>query len=175
MYGSGANVELFTIGKLDKVWVLGDLDEADFRRVHRGAPASVRVVAHPDKVFHGVVDWVSGALDPNTRTAKVHCTFDNREKLLRPMTYATVHISVEQTRALAIPRNALLRLGNDKIVFVQTGEDGRHVRFKPVAVDVEESGESPWLVVRKGLQLGSKIVVRGGMLLAELRRGREHV
>ncbi len=167
MYSGGANVELFTIGELDKVWVLGDLYEMDFRRVHRGAPASVTVVAYPEKAFHGVVDWVSGSLDPNTRTAKVRCTFDNPEKLLRPMMYATVQISVEQTKALAIPRNALLRLGEDKVVFVQTGADASHVRFKAAKVDVDEGEGSPWLTVKSGLLPGAKIVVKGAILLAE--------
>ena len=112
-YSGGATVELFTIGELDKVWVLGDVYEMDLARVHEGAPATVNVVAYPDKVFRGTVDWVSGSLDPNTRTAKVRCTFDNPDKLLRPMMYATVQVSVDQETTLAIPRNALLRLGDD--------------------------------------------------------------
>lgn len=167
MYSGGANVELFTIGEVDKLWVMGDLYEMDMRRVHKGSPASVTVVAYPDKVFNGVVDWVSGSLDPNSRTAKVRCTFDNPDKLLRPMMYATVRISVEQQKALAIPRDALLRLGDDKVVFVQTGEGDGHLNFKSATVDVDEGESSPWLVVNKGLQAGAKIVVRGGILLAQ--------
>jgi cobalt-zinc-cadmium efflux system membrane fusion protein len=168
-YSGGATVELFTIGELDRVWVLGDLYEMDLARVHVGSPAMVSVVSYPGKVFQGTVDWVSGSLDPNTRTAKVRCTFDNPDKLLRPMMYATVQISVDRETALAIPRNALLRLGEDKIVFVQLGDAGQGgvVRFQRVAVDVDEGESSPWLVVRKGLQAGQKLVVSGAILLSQ--------
>jgi membrane fusion protein, heavy metal efflux system len=166
-YSGGATVELYTIGELDKVWVLGDLYEMDIARVHVGAPAQVTVVAYPGKVFAGKVDWVSGSLDPNTRTAKVRCTFDNPDKLLRPLMYATVQISVDQDMALAIPRNALLRLGPDTSVFLQTGEAGGYVHFKRVIVDVDEGESSPWLVVRKGLEAGQKLVVNGGILMSQ--------
>jgi cobalt-zinc-cadmium efflux system membrane fusion protein len=166
-YSGGATVELFTVGELDNVWVLGDLYEMDLARVHVGAPATVKVVAYPGKVFTGMVDWVSGSLDPNTRTAKVRCTFDNPDKLLRPMMYATVQVSVEQETALAIPRNALLRLGDVTVVFVEIGEANGHVRFQRIPVDVDEGESSPWIVVRKGLDAGQKIVVNGAILLSQ--------
>jgi cobalt-zinc-cadmium efflux system membrane fusion protein len=165
-YSGGASVELFTIGEVDKVWVLGDLYEMDFARVHVGTPASVSVVAYPGKTFEGTVDWVSGSLDPNTRTAKVRCTFNNPDKLLRPQMYATVQISVDREKTLAIPRNALLRLGEEKVVFVELGEGEGRVRFQRISVDVDEGEASPWLVVRKGLQSGQKVVVNGAILLS---------
>jgi cobalt-zinc-cadmium efflux system membrane fusion protein len=166
-YSGGASVELFTIGELDKVWVLGDLYEMDFARVHVGAPVVVTVVAYPKKPFPGVVDWVSGQLDSNTRTAKVRCTFDNKDRLLRPNMYATLQIAVDQENALAIPRNSLLRLGTEKVVFVETGEDNGLVRFKKISIDVDEGESSPWLVVRKGLEVGQKLVVNGTILLSQ--------
>jgi cobalt-zinc-cadmium efflux system membrane fusion protein len=167
-YSGGATVELYTVGELDKVWVLGELYEMDMARVRPGSPAEVSVIAYPGKKFKGQVDWVSDTLDPSTRTAKVRCTFDNADGLLRPQMYATVQIAVEEETALAIPRNALLRLGDDKVVFVQTGDGDGHVAFKKVNVDVDEGESSPWLVVRKGLQEGQKLVVNGGILLSQM-------
>jgi membrane fusion protein, heavy metal efflux system len=166
-YGGGTATELFTIGEVDKVWVLGDLYEMDLARVHVGTPAVVTVVTYKDKVFKGRVDWVSGMLDPSTRTAKVRCTFDNPDKLLRPEMYATVQISVDQTRALAIPRGALLRLGEYKVVFVQVGEGDGRIRFERVPVDVDEGESSQWLEVKHGLVAGQKVVVSGAILLSQ--------
>ncbi len=40
--------ELFTIGELDKVWVIGDIYEVDLARVHVGAQAIVTTVAYKD-------------------------------------------------------------------------------------------------------------------------------
>jgi cobalt-zinc-cadmium efflux system membrane fusion protein len=167
-YSGGAAQELFTIGEIDRVWVLGNVFEMDLARVHVGTPAVVTVVAYPGKEFSGRVDWVSGSLDPATRTATVRCTFDNPDKLLRPMMYATARISVDQQKALAIPRNALLRLGTSKVVFIQVGESEGHVRFRRATVDVDEGESSPWLEVKSGLSPGQKVVVNGAILLSSM-------
>lgn len=167
-YSGGASQELFTIGELDKVWVLGNVYEMDLARVHVGAPATVTVVAYPGREFVGEVDWVSGALDPNTRTATVRCTFDNRDESLRPMMYATMQISVDQKKAVAIPRNALLRLGDQKVVFVELGNSGQRVRFVRAPVDVDEGESSPWLEVKHGLNAGQKVVIGGAILLSSM-------
>jgi cobalt-zinc-cadmium efflux system membrane fusion protein len=167
-YTGGTSVELFTIGELDRVWVLGNVYEMDLARVRVGAPAAVTVVAYPGNAFKGQVDWVSGSLDANTRTATVRCTFENPEKLLRPMMYATMQISVDQKKALAIPRNALLRLGDYKVVFTEVGESDGRVRFARVPIDVDEGESSPWLEVKHGLEAGQKIVVNGAILLSSM-------
>ena len=160
--GSSGAQELFTIGELDRVWVLGDIYEIDLGRVHVGTSAQISVVAYPGKVFKGTVDWISGSLDPVTRTAKVRCTFDNPDKLLRPMMYSTAQISVDQRKALALPASALQRLGEYKVVFIQKGESDGKVRFERVPVDVDERDTTSWLEVKHGLERGQKIVAKGG-------------
>jgi len=166
-YGGGQAVELFTIGELDRVWVLAEVFEMDIARVKMGSKAVVRVVAYPNKVFEGKVDYVSGSLDPQTRTAKIRCTFDNPDRLLKPEMYATVNVSVEERRALAIPHSAVLRLGEQTVVFVDRGNapDGRH-RFERLPVQVDEGEASTWIPVTHGLDKGTKIVTKGAILLS---------
>jgi cobalt-zinc-cadmium efflux system membrane fusion protein len=168
-YSGGATQELFTVGQLDEVWVLGDVFELDMSRVSVGAPATVKVVAYPDKVFQGKVDWVSGILDPTSRTAKVRFTFDNPGGLLKPEMYATVAISVEIRKALALPKGSVLRSRDQTVVFVDKGTtpDGQ-LRFLRVPVDVDEGEGSQWLPVSKGLEPGTKVVTHGGVLLLGL-------
>jgi membrane fusion protein, heavy metal efflux system len=159
--------ELFTIGELDKVWVLGDIYEVDLPRVHEGAKATVTTVAFPGDVFTGSVDWISGSLDPNTRTAKVRCTFDNPEKKLRPMMYSTVEISVDQRKAIAIPRSSIVRLGEYKVVFVETGEADGKLHFERLPVAVDESKQTPYVEVKHGVDAGQKVVVSGANTLLQ--------
>jgi cobalt-zinc-cadmium efflux system membrane fusion protein len=166
-YSQGNALELFTIGELDHVWVMADVFEMDLSRVKKGAHATVRVVTYPNRVFEGVVDYVSGQLDPNTRTAKVRCIVANPDRNLKPEMYATVSISVAERKALAIPRSAMLRLGDQTVVFVQTGQAPNGlIRFerRPVAVDEDEGGD--YLPVTHGLERDEKIVTSGAILLA---------
>jgi cobalt-zinc-cadmium efflux system membrane fusion protein len=166
-YSGGAAQELFTIGELDRVWILGDVYEIDLARVRVGEKANVSVVAYPGKVFQGTVDWLSGSLDPVTRTAKVRCTFDNADKLLRPMMYSTMQIAVDQRKAVAIPSAALMRMGEYKVVFLQIGEADGKVRFERVPVDIDERSSTGWLEVKHGLEAGQKLVVKGADVLSQ--------
>ncbi|MGD0678376.1 MAG: efflux RND transporter periplasmic adaptor subunit [Polyangiaceae bacterium] len=159
--------ELFTIGELDKVWALGDVYEIDLGRVHVGAPAKVTTVAYPGQVFTGVVDWVSGSLDANTRTAKVRCTFDNPDGKLRPMMYASVQISVDARKALAIPRSAVVRLGDYKVVFAEVGQADGRVHFERLPIAVDESTLTPYVAVKHGVEAGQRIVVSGASNLSQ--------
>lgn len=166
-YGGNNPVELFTVGELDRVWLLADVYEMDLARVKVGSKVSVKVVAYPERKFEGKLDWISGTLDKDTRTIKVRCTFDNADRALKPEMYATVSISVEERKALALPRNAVLRMGDQTVIFVQDGKapDGR-LKFerKPVAVDEGEGGQ--WLPVSHGVEKGALVVVGGGVLLS---------
>jgi membrane fusion protein, heavy metal efflux system len=166
-YSGGATQELFTIGELDRIWVFADIYEVDMARIHVGAPAAVTVLTYKDKVFQGKVDWISGSLDANTRTAKVRCTFDNPDHLLRPLMYSTVRIAVDQKKALAIPREAVVRLGEYRVVFVQLDDKDGHARFERLPVDLDEREGSPWIAVKHGLDAGQKVVVAGSTYLSQ--------
>jgi cobalt-zinc-cadmium efflux system membrane fusion protein len=165
-YGGGNAAELFTIGELDKVWVLADLFEMDLQRVKVGAKVSVSVVAYPGRTFEGTVDWVSGSLDPTSRTVKVRCVLANPDRALRPEMYATVRIAVGTQRSLAVSRTSVLRLGDELVVWVEKGEtpDGL-VRFERVPVAVEDTAGSQWYPLVKGPERGTRIVTSGGIIL----------
>ncbi len=166
-YGGGSAVELFMIGEIDKVWLFADVYEMDVARVKVGSPVKVKVVAYPDRVFDSKIDWISGTLDPQTRTVRVRCSFDNPDKLLKPEMYATVTISVDQKKALALPHDAIVRMGDQNVVFVEMGKapDGR-MRFerRPVSVDLGEGNK--WVPVDHGVEKGQRVVVSGGILLS---------
>jgi cobalt-zinc-cadmium efflux system membrane fusion protein len=163
---SGGTQELFTVGELDEIWVLADLYEIDLARVQNGARCAVRTVAYRDKAFEGKVDWISPMLDPGTRTAKVRCTFANAERLLKPDMFATVTISVASRKALALPKTAILHLGDQTVVFLDhgAGPDGKH-HFERLPVAVDEALGGRWLPVLHGLDSGDNIVTQGAEAL----------
>jgi cobalt-zinc-cadmium efflux system membrane fusion protein len=165
-YGGGAAVELFTIGESDPMWALADVFEMDIARIKSGQKVTVKVVAYPDKVFEGKVDWVSGALDPTTRTAKVRCTLPNPGRELRAEMFATITIDVDAQQKLAVPTASVVRLGEETVVFVRSGEGPDHqLRFERRVVKVEDIGGG-WLPVTDGLKAGEQVVNSSAILLS---------
>ena len=166
-YSGGSVIELFTVGELDSVWMMADLFEMDVGRVRQGTACMVKVVAYPGRVFVGVADWISDTLDPATRTAKVRCKLDNRDRALKPEMYATAALAVDQQKALAVARSAIMRLGDQTMVFIDRGRisDGR-LRFerRPVWVNEELGGE--YLPVVRGIAQGERVVTGGAVLLS---------
>ncbi len=168
-YSGGASLELFTIGELDRVWVIADVYEMDLPRVKKGAEVDIQVLAYPKTTFKGTVEWISGALDPVSRTAKVRCSIANPEGKLRPEMFGTATISVSADTKLAIKSNALLLLGEQPVVFVQTGTtpDGR-LRFERRPVAVDEMAGTDYVPLKSGVVRGEKVVTVGGVILLGL-------
>ena len=166
-YSGGGAVELYTIGASDRLWALADVYEADLPRVKVGAPAAVRVVSWPDRTFDGRVDWISGTVDPVSRTTKVRCVLENPDGALKPEMYATVTLKARGREALAVPRAALYRMADATVVFVRLGEAADdNVRFslRPVQTD-DEGGAGP-VAILHGLTAGEEVVTGGTVLVA---------
>jgi membrane fusion protein, heavy metal efflux system len=147
--------------------VISDVFEIDVPRVALGADVQVKVFAYPDRVFAGKVDWISGALDPVARTAKVRSTLPNPDRALKPEMFATVEIAARSRTTLALPRSAVLRLGDQTVVFVEKGRapDGR-VRFERRPVTVDETPGGDYLPVVRGVDEKERVVTSGAILLA---------
>jgi multidrug efflux pump subunit AcrA (membrane-fusion protein) len=167
--GAGAPVELFTVGSLDPLWVLGDVYEMDLPQVKTGQEVTVRVPALPDRVFRGRVEWVSDVLDPVTRTAKVRCAIANPGELLRPEMAPVLSVTLPGHHHLAVPRQAVLRLGDDIVVFVAAGRapDGLQV-FKRRRVVVGDDRASGLVPILEGLVPGEAIAVKNAIFLVGL-------
>ncbi len=166
-YGGGQAAELFTIGETDPVYVLADVHEVDLSNVIKGAHVSIRAVAYPDLEFTGNIDWVSLALDKDTRTIKIRCVIPNPDHVLKPEMYATIAIQTRGDVELGVPRAAVVHVGTQRFVYQPAGtaDDGR-LRFKRRPVDVDEDVSGPIYPVKHGLETGDDVVVDGAILLS---------
>ena len=175
-YSGSTPVELFTVGELDRVWVVADVYEMDLARVQKGQRVTVQVVTFPERRYEGEVEWVSGALDATSRTAKVRCSIANPAGELRPEMYATVNVHSSGHAALSVPRSAILRSGDQMIVFVQKrdahgaplhGSAGELIfARREVAVDAGEDGD--YVAIEGGIERGERVVVSGAIELLNM-------
>jgi cobalt-zinc-cadmium efflux system membrane fusion protein len=167
LYGGGTPVELFTIGELDHVWVLADIYEADIARVHPGAAATVLSVSFPDRVYDTKVEWISSTLDPISRTAKIRCELANPDHSLRPDMFATVRVHVEALPGYGVNPDAVVRLGQQTMVFLDEGESPTHLRrFRAYPVLADEGDGDKLVRILSGPPKGSKVVVKNAKRLS---------
>jgi len=166
-YSGASNApELFTIGDTSRLWVLADAYEMDLPRIHRGDPVEIQIAAAPGQTFRGTIDWIGDVLDPQLRTAKVRCEVENPDRVLKPEMYEAVKVQVPARDVVAVPRSALLRVGDDRVVIVAKGEthDGRAV-FERRVVRADEGRADGLIAVQSGLAAGERVVVEGAVLV----------
>jgi cobalt-zinc-cadmium efflux system membrane fusion protein len=151
-----------TIANISDVWVIADLYPRDVQTIRRGQPVEVRVNGYPDTVFHGIVDNISDAVDPQTLTLKVRVVLPNSHHQLKPQMYATVAVTNLSRKAIVVPATAVIRDGVSSYVYVQTGEN----KYERRDVRVGEAHDTN-VEITGGLNDGDHVVSTG----AELLRG----
>ena len=166
--------ELFTITDLSTVWVLADVYEKDLSKVATGTDVEVRVDAYPDRVFTGRLSYISVAIDPKTRTAKVRCVVPNPDGALKMDMFARVSIpTAEQRRAVTVPVDAVQQVDAQSVVFEQESPT-RFIR-RDVQTGDTAGGQ---IEIVKGLAPGAKVVSAGSFYLKtallKSRIGDEH-
>jgi cobalt-zinc-cadmium efflux system membrane fusion protein len=154
------NAALMTVADLSDIWVTANVQEKDIHFVHRGDAAVATFAAYPAEAFRGKVLFVADILDPDTRTAKVRIGYLNQDGRLRPAMFATVTLKTWDTQELTVPTTALVMSGDKTTVFVQIAPNTYEQR--PIAMG-EQQGDRT--IIKNGLQLGEKVLIREGALL----------
>ena len=166
---SGPN-ELFTVGDISTVWVMGDFYEADMAKVKPGQDVVIKTVAYPNDSFAGTIAWVSSVLDPALRTAKFRCQIANPEHKLKPEMFVSLLIDVGSKAVLTVPKQAIVRLSGQAFVFVplDTKPVAGQVRFRPVPVQTGDEDSQHIEVSSGDLKQDQGVVVDGALLLSNL-------
>ena len=164
-----SSTELFTVADISHVWVQAEVYEKDLGRLRVGQSAIIQVDTYPGESFAGRVTYISDALDPQTRTAKVRCEVTNEGVRLKLDMFATVQLPTTFSRqAIAVPVGALQQLEATTVVFVQRGAvqfEAREIKpGKTVSGQVE---------VLTGLRQGEPVVVVGAFHLKSIIAGKD--
>ena len=160
--------ELFQIVDLSTVWVYADIYEYELPWVEQGDPVEITTKSLPGKVLKGTVAYIYPYAEPNTRTTKVRLVFDNPGLLLRPETFVTVTIHAQQTEALVVPAEAVVRSGADNQIFVMT----KAGTFEPrnVMLGIESDG---YVAVLEGVDAEERVIVSAQFLIDSESKLRE--
>jgi Cu(I)/Ag(I) efflux system membrane fusion protein len=152
---------LMAIGDLSEVWVEAEVFERQAGQVDTGTPVTMTLDYLPGKTWKGKVDYIYPTLDAKTRTVKVRLRFKNEDGEFKPNMFAQIAIhTTGDESALLIPKEALIRTGNQDRVVLALGEGS----FKSVAVRVGRY-DSESVEILEGLSDGEKVVSSAQFLL----------
>src|SRR5690606_30006314 len=121
-----------------------------------GLEARAYYHAWPDRIFAGKVLRLAPTVDQRTRTLRAEVEIDNSEEKLRPGMFVEAALIGERRETVpVVPRRAVTDRGGRRGVF---GLAGQRVEMREVSTGL---GDDEFVEVRRGLEAGERVVVRG--------------
>lgn len=148
----------FTLAERSPLWVRLAVFEGDVGHLRVGDPVEVVTQVDPAEVLGGTLAFISGAIDPVSRSAEVRVIVDNREGKLRAGQAVTARLrpGAAVKRGPGVPRSALVLVDGEPTVFVALDETTVAVRVVEPGVEGRDLVE-----VKRGLAVGERVVVDG--------------
>lgn len=155
--------DIATVAGLQTVWFKGNVYEQDIQKIKIGQPMLIKSDAYPGNEFQGVVDFVSPGMDPATHTLIIRATLRNTNGLLKPDVYVNGIVTTGSERRVVIPKEALIKEGNNAYVIQVL--PGNHYKLRNVSVSPVDDSDT--ISVLRGLKDGNEIVTTGSVLVYE--------
>jgi membrane fusion protein, heavy metal efflux system len=164
---SGASDPVYVIGDLSTVWLIAFVRETDAAIVSVGQQISFNVLALPAHPFAARVDYVSAAIDTNTRRLLVRATVDNKDGLLKPEMFANVTIfSSGDHPAVGVPKQALIYEGDQ--VHLWVAHDDKSIELRQVKTGLINGD---LVEINGNLKAGEQIVTKGSLFIDRAASG----
>jgi len=154
-------MEIMSIGQLEHIWVIGEIFERQASLVQVGDLVQMALDYLPGREWQGQIDYIYPSLNATTRTAQIRVHFNNPDGYLKPGMFAQMRIdAMPMHDVLLIPREALIRTGNQSRVVLAKGEG----RFKSIAVEVGHITDEQ-VEITAGLKEGERVVTSAQFLI----------
>ena len=116
-----AQMPVMAIVRLDPLKVIAEIPEKMAPWISDGRPVELLVDAYPDRTFSGKVTRISPAVNTATRAFPFEALVPNADAVLKPGTFARVHVeSGKVDEVLTLPYAALqYRYGVNRVFVVQ--------------------------------------------------------
>jgi cobalt-zinc-cadmium efflux system membrane fusion protein len=164
---SGASDPVFVIGDLSTVWLIAFVRETDAAMVSVGQEIAFNVLALPGHPLKAHIDYVSAAIDPNTRRLLARATVDNKAGLLKPEMFANVTIySAGDHPAVGVPKQALIYEGDQVRVWV--AHEDKSIELRQIKTGLINSD---LVEVQGNLKPGEQIVTKGSLFIDRAASG----
>ncbi|WP_244431904.1 efflux RND transporter periplasmic adaptor subunit [Rhodopseudomonas sp. B29] len=165
---AGASDPVFVIGDLSTVWLTAFVRETEASSVAVGQEMSFKVLALPDRTLKGRINYVSAAIDPNSRRLMVRATIDNADGALKPEMFANVTIfAAPDHPAVGVPRQALIYEGDQVRIWV-AHDDDHTIELRTIKPGMTSGN---LVEVTGNLRPGERVVTKGSLFIDRAATG----
>jgi HlyD family secretion protein len=149
-----AQAPVMNVVRIDPLKVTAEIPERMAPWIKTGAPVALNVDAYPDRAFTGKLTRISPAVNTQTRAFPFEALVPNTEALLKPGTFARVHIeTAQEDRVVTVPYASLqYRYGVNRVFVLE--KDTLAVRELKVGERLGDRVE-----VLSGVKAGDRIAV----------------
>jgi cobalt-zinc-cadmium efflux system membrane fusion protein len=116
------SVDMFYIVNTSTVYVDINVFEQDLGKINAGQRVAIESGTYPGEVFEGKISSINNVFDDASRTVKVRVLIDNNAGRLLPNMFITAKIYIKEGSVLAVPKSAVEEEGEQKFIYVKTGE-----------------------------------------------------
>lgn len=152
---------IFQIGNLSNVWAIANIYETEIQKIAVNDPATIKVMAYPDREYKGKIDKIYNAIDPITKVLKARINIDNPDNVLKPEMYVNITLRRKlEEKVIMIPSEAVVFDKNRNYVVVYHNPcniEVREVKIYNIA-DTET-------YVSHGIEEGENVVYKNQLLV----------
>jgi cobalt-zinc-cadmium efflux system membrane fusion protein len=161
--------QIFTIGDLSTLWLIGNLREADAALAHVGDAVEVGVLAYPGRVFKGKLTYVAPTIDPNTRRLALRAEVKNEDGVLKPEMFASFRVITADNPATApaVPEAAVIYEGETARLWVANAAD-KTIALRQIKIGRIQDG---LIEVIEGVKPGETVVTKGALFIDRAAKG----
>ncbi len=164
---NGGGTPAYAVSDLSRVWLVGNLREADAPKARVGQAVEVRVDALDGRLFTARVSYVSPMVDPVTRRVTVRAEIPNTDGALLPEMFATFDlITGAASTAIGVPVQAVIYEGDTARVWVARG--GRTLELRAIQTGQTSGG---MVEAISGLTAGERVVTSGSLFIDRAAKG----
>ena len=138
---------ILTVGTVNPVKVVINVNESDFSKVRKGMPASVTLESYGEEVFPGTVTMVAPTVDQASRTFGVEVTVPNSGGKILPGMFGRVELNLGEAERAVVP---------DKAIEKQRGSGNSYVY-------IYKDGKVTYSMVELGRRLGDRYEIISGV------------
>lgn len=141
------NLPILTIGTVNPVKVVVNVNESEFARVKKGMSAEVTLESYGEEIFPGTITMVAPTVDQASRTFGVEITVPNPGNRILPGMFGRVNLDLGHAQRAVVP---------DKAVEKQRGSGDNYVY-------IVRNGQIVYSKVQLGRRMGDKYEVISGV------------